>query len=138
MEMQSLSVKCLFIQLTELLRGALAEGSASGRLLGRSGRGPSQMPAPPPLSTGQRELSAEPEQTHPPPFLPGVNTSVWLFARVSQWIFCFCCCFLFLTEVYLIYSVVLVLSIQQSDLVRHIHIYLHSTYSYSISNDFPL
>ncbi|CAI9162326.1 unnamed protein product [Rangifer tarandus platyrhynchus] len=34
-EMQSLSVKCLFIQLTKLLWGALAEGNASGRLLGR-------------------------------------------------------------------------------------------------------
>jgi len=32
-EMQSLSVKCLFIQLTELLRGALAEGSTSERPL---------------------------------------------------------------------------------------------------------
>ena len=117
-EMQSLSVKCLFIQLTKLLRGALAEGSTSERLL--EGQGGTELSACPSFPVHRPERAvAEPEApTHPPPFLPGMNTSVWVFTRVSQWMFCFCCCFLFLTEVQLIYSVVLVLSIQQNDLIR--------------------
>ena len=67
-EMQSLSVKCLFIQLTKLLRGALAEGSASGRLLGRSGRGPSQMPAPPPGPQARESCRQSQRSNTPAPF----------------------------------------------------------------------
>ena len=52
-----------------------------------------------PIHRPERAVSRARGSDPPPPFLLGMNTSVWLFTRVSQWIFCFCCCFLFLTEV---------------------------------------